>query len=89
MAAPSSPCGDPASAAGHEDLHGGVEATAPAAPAAGSKDEGERAALDRAPPPTGTGVIPSSSSVPVPGPLLAFRRRRGSHRPPHVPMLSW
>ena len=45
MAAPSSPCGDPASAAGHEDLHGGVEATAPAAPAAGSKDEGERAPL--------------------------------------------
>jgi hypothetical protein len=28
MAAPSSPCGDPASAAGHQDVHGGVEAMA-------------------------------------------------------------
>jgi hypothetical protein len=47
----------------------------PAAPAAGSKGKGERATLDRATPPTGTGLIPSSSSAPAPGPCLLASRR--------------
>jgi hypothetical protein len=72
MAAPSSPCGDPASAADHEDVHGGVEAMASGGTGRWQQEAGR---LDRAPPPTGTGVIRSSSSAPVPGPNYAFLYR--------------
>jgi hypothetical protein len=92
MAAPSWPCGDPASAAGHEDVHDGVEAMTSDRTGGWQQEQGEKAVLDRALPLTGTGVIPSSSSAAAPGPMLTSRRTAtpaALHPPGRVGISAW